>query len=84
MYIFLLYVVKMVITSPEMFHSLLFSDCNIAIRDTTIMQEINLWVKGPIFEGGASFFPPEEQRKKPDEAMSASKSAHAQEILTVV
>lgn len=24
------YVVKMVITSPEIFHSLLFSDCNIA------------------------------------------------------
>lgn len=51
-YVYSSYVVKMVATSTESFHSLLFSDCNIAIGDTRIKQEVNLWEKGPIFLGG--------------------------------
>jgi len=59
----------MVITSPEIFHSLLFSDCNAAIRDTTIKQGRNLWEKGPIsLVRGVFFFPLKsrgENRMKP-------------------
>lgn len=54
MYILLVYAVKMVITSPEIFHSLLFSDYNIAIRDNISKLDI----KGPFLWGGASFFFP--------------------------
>lgn len=69
MYILL---VMMVATSTEFtersesFHSLLFSDYKIAIEDTTIKQQVNLWEKGPISLGRAVFiFPsPKSGRKK--------------------
>lgn len=70
----LVYVVEMVISSPEVFHSLFFSDCNAAIRGATTEGELNLWEKGPMSL----------VRAKSDATMSASKSAHAQEILAVV
>lgn len=70
----------MVISSPKVFHSLLCSDCNTAIRGTTIKEEMNLWEKGPIsLVRGVFFFPWRVEGEK-----WWNHGAQAQEILAVV